>query len=634
MSNITIDFETAYDTAAKYSLRNLTVIEYVRDPRFQSFGASVKVGDQPSQWMNHAQLVDYFSTVDWSTTHMIGHNLMFDAFVLAFHYGHVAAHYIDTLKMARYCLGQSIKSHSLGTVYQAVTGLQGKQKVGALDELDGVFRPTPDQMQRLGEYAQDDADEAYAIFAALYPQFPAVEYPRMSWCVRMFVSPMLMLDPLKLEEVHEFEKKEKQELLDLVGYDIKQIRSNDQFAEILTQAGLASLPMKKSPSTGKDTYAFSKTDKEFQDLLDHDDRTIHDLVRCRLRVKTSIEETRAKRLADVHRRMGGWLPVPLNYCGAMPTNRLSGGEKLNLQNLGRGSKLRDAIVAPPGYKICAADLSNIELRIAMCVAKEISKVALLATGADLYCDFASTLYGRTVEKPDSRVHAPPIFKQHKDDRLVGKVSCLSLNYQSGADTYRQMLYVMGNGMWVPRQFAQSTVSLYRQMNPSLTNMWALLQQYLACMEEGKGMVNPTGAPLEFTADGIVLPSGFKIKYPKVGSAMKKNAWGKLQKQYHYRRYSRDNPSGKDYLYGGKILENICQALAREVLADIQDRVFAHLNILPALQVHDELVYVIHESMGDWFKEFIEMEMGRPLSWWPDLPLAAEAEIGDSYGDAK
>lgn len=928
---LTIDFETAYCSATKYSLRNLTVIEYVRDARFRSFGASIKVDDQPSQWMNHDRLVAYFETLDWSQVNMVGHNLMFDAFVLAFHYGKQAGRYFCTQKMARYVYGQSIKGHSLADVYLATTGRIAKGKVDALRELDGVFEPTPDQLQRLGEYAEDDADEAYAAFAVMFPSVPAVEHDRISWCVHMFVSPKLMLDLSKLDEVHYFEKTQKQFLLDAVGQDVKTMRSNQKFAQLLTDAGVTDLPMKVSKATGKDTYAFSKDDKHFVDLLDSPLPNVPDLVRCRIRVKTSIEETRAKRLADVHRRMGGWLPVPLNYCGAMPTNRLSGGEKLNLQNLGRGSKLRDAIVAPPGYLVCAADLSNIELRIAMAVAKETTKVQLLAQGEDLYCLFAGKLYNMTVTKgnktermvgkvsciaegeqvltkrglvaiedvhttdllwdganwvphggviqqgqkraifydglwatPDHRVRVgdewwtfgraadegahivdtgdgrrplryvddsvdstaerqgamPVRLRSHTDgtgiqsvtgkeprlrklrqahragrhrgsaqagkrygpalrepqqrklravrgagdkvpfrlgerrsavdqrtpaglvglpDRphrqrwalrgwqlatreskrerrqqaqhhygvvagaghtavavgaepvrihtgpaqggvgyerrghnqigggrseaqaqklahpektvavydildcgpnnrftVSGKLvhNCLSLNYQSGADTYRQMLFVMGDGMWVTKDFAQGTVTLYRNDHPNLVNTWSALQQYIVAMSQGSGVSNPTGAPLDFTADGIVAPSGFKIKYPKVQGAMKRNNWGKTSMQYSYNRYSRDNPSGRDNIYGGKVLENICQMLAREVLADIQDRVHSQCALLPALQVHDELVYVIPEGWEHTFPRYMEEEMGKALNWWPELPLAAEAAVGTCYGDAK
>lgn len=887
---LTLDFESAYDTTCKpqYSLRSLTVIEYVRDRRFQVFGASVKVDNQPSVWLTHNDLVDYFGSLDWSQVNLVGHNLMFDAFVLAFHYGHKAARYFDTLSMARYVYGQSIKGHSLADVYLAATGRHAKSQVAALRELDGVFSPTPYQLQRLGDYAKDDADEAYACFVAMFPHVPAVEHDRMSWCVRMFIEPVLMLDPAKLEEVHFFERTQKQHMLGKVGQDAKTMRSNQQFAKLLLDAGVTDIPMKRSKATGKDTYAFSKDDKDFVDLLDSPLPQVPDLVRARIRVKTSIEETRAKRLADVHRRMGGWLPVPLNYCGAMPTNRLSGGEKLNLQNLGRGSKLRDAIVAPPGYLICAADLSNIELRIAMAVAKEHAKVELLRQGEDLYCLFAGKLYRMTVTKkdktermvgkvsciaegqrvltdrglvaiegvretdllwdgvewvshdgvvcngekeviyhdglwatPDHRVRVGDAWVHHqraadtqasitrsgdgwravrvvdggqdgpvrRQDRVpvrlrgyalgkraqsgarqdprvrklrqtdcacrdgqaaqtrqrdattlrepkqhqlrklrwaghrvslplcercgavdtqeparvgeqvyrpdrqrralrgwqpatreskrepsqqtkhragivagpkravagVGREpvllhrmqpqggrghvwrgyntkrrarrsgeaqgvahptrkarvydivncgprnrftcegrlvhNCLSLNYQSGADTYRQMLFVMGDGMWVDKQFAQGTVQLYRDDHPMLVNTWKALQQYIVAMSQGSGIANPTGAPLDFTKDGIVSPSGFRIKYPKVEGRNAKNQWGGVSMQYSYLRHSKDNPSGRDNIYGGK-----CIAGDAEVLTN--DRGWVRLDsVTPESKVWDGHQFVEHSGLA-------------------------------------
>jgi DNA polymerase len=630
---VVIDFETFYDSAAKYSLYNLTTIEYVRSQRFKSYGASVKIDGSPSVWLDHDSLVLWLSGVDWSRTTAISHNALFDAFVLAMHYGVTPHRYLCTQKMARYVLGQSVRGHGLAEVFKHYTGRDAKQHGEALKALDGVTEPTPTMLANLGEYARDDADECWEIFCHMFPHMPAVEYDRLSWCVKMFTQPVLMLDVDKLDAVHKYEALQKAQALASIGETAKTIRSRTQFPEILKAAGLGShgfpdVPMKVSPTTKKDTFAFAKSDKDFVDLMDlkNEDGTEHriaSLVRTKLKVTSTIEETRARRLAEVARRMGGYLPVPLNYCGAMPTNRLSGGQLLNLQNLGRGSKIRDAIVAPEGYVIVAADLSNIELRINMVNAHEHQAVADLKSGEDLYCKFAAELYGY------------PVFKgQHKIERQVGKVAELSLGYASGWETFRQMLYDQADGMWVSRQFAEAAVATYRAGKPALQLLWNGFKQYLEAMEQGKGMANFTGAPVTLASDGMVLPSGFKIKYPNLKSTMATNKWGGVSKQFEYTRYSKDNPSGRGKIWHGQLVENLAQALAREVLADIQDRVYLRTGMLPALQVHDELVFVVHADHGQWLLDLCIEEMSRPLAWWPALPLAAEGAIGKSYGDAK
>ena len=101
--------------------------------------------------------------------------------------------------------------------------------------------------------------------------------------------------------------------------------------------------MKISPRTGKQTFAFSKTDEGFKKLQEHPDEKVQNLVAARLGTKSTLEETRTQRFIDIGNR--GSLPVPLKYYAAH-TGRWGGSDNVNLQNIPRKSVLKQSIWAP------------------------------------------------------------------------------------------------------------------------------------------------------------------------------------------------------------------------------------------------------------------------------------------------
>ena len=111
----------------------------------------------------------------------------------------------------------------------------------------------------------------------------------------------------------------------------EELMSNPKFAEILRKCGVEP-PMKISPTTGKDTYAFSKTDEEFKALLEHENVNVQAVVAARLGMRSTIEETRTERFIEIGQR--GLLPIPLRYYAAH-TGRWGGDDKVNMQNLPR-----------------------------------------------------------------------------------------------------------------------------------------------------------------------------------------------------------------------------------------------------------------------------------------------------------
>lgn len=179
--------------------------------------------------------------------------------------------------------------------------------------------------------------------------------------IKMFSEPVLDLDYSLLEQ-HLGEVRERKDALIMACHaDREVLQSNQKFAEVLMSMGVEP-PMKISPATGKETYAFAKSDPEFKALLDYPDEQVQALVAARLGTKSTLEETRTERFMEIADR--GLLPVPLKYYAAH-TGRWGGTDKLNLQNLpSRGSNtLKNAILPPPGHVMINCDSSQIEARV-------------------------------------------------------------------------------------------------------------------------------------------------------------------------------------------------------------------------------------------------------------------------------
>jgi DNA polymerase len=184
--------------------------------------------------------------------------------------------------------------------------------------------------------------------------------------IKMFSEPKLELNKGLLVRHLMDVRDKKEKLLASADVDKEDLMSNPKFAELLRQQGIEP-PMKISHTTGKETFAFAKTDEEFKALLEHDNPIVQVLATARLGNKSTLEETRTENFINIGNR--GLLPVPLKYAGATVSHRWSGVDGINLQNLPRSSPLRNAICAPKGMKLVAADLSNIELRLAYWFAK-------------------------------------------------------------------------------------------------------------------------------------------------------------------------------------------------------------------------------------------------------------------------
>ncbi len=318
MNILTLDFETYY--AKDYGLKKLTTEEYIRDPRFEAIGVAVKVcpSDDSSQvsaplWFSGSkkQIAEFLARFDWDNCIAVAHNAIFDMAILNWHFDIRPKRIADTLAMAR-----AVHSIEVGGSLAALSeyyklGVKGTEVHDALGKKRLDF--TPEELSAYGGYCVQDVELTYKLFNVLRQKIPNFELALIDLTTRMFTEPVLELDKGVLEAHLKQVLDTKAELMSKVEHEKTKLTSNPQFAELLRQYGVEP-PMKISPTTGKETYAFAKSDEAFKELQEHENPTVQALVAARLGVRSTIEETRTQRFIDIANR--GTLPIPLRYYAA------------------------------------------------------------------------------------------------------------------------------------------------------------------------------------------------------------------------------------------------------------------------------------------------------------------------------
>ncbi len=420
MNIITIDFETFYEKSG-FSLSKLTTEEYVRDDRFEVIGVAIKVNDGETEWASgtHEQMSKFLKTFPWEESMMLAHNCMFDGFIMSERFGIFPKVYADTLSMGRAIHGVEVGG-SLGVLAERYSiGVKGDEVITASGKRRVDF--TEEDLNRYGDYCVNDVELTHKLFSAMVRRgFPKTEMKLIDLTLRMFIQPKLDLDLNLLEQHYNDIRDAKAKLLVDAGMENRDdLMSNPKFAELLKGLGV-NPPMKISPATEKETFAFAKNDEEFKALAEHPDIRVQTLVAARLGTKSTLEETRTERFIGIAKR--GLMPVPLKYYAAH-TGRWGGSDSLNLQNLpSRGAnagKLKKAIIAPEGYLIIDADSSQIEARVLAWLSGQDDLTEAFRKGEDVYKIMASAIYSKSVEEIT------------KEERFVGKTTILGC---FGADT--------------------------------------------------------------------------------------------------------------------------------------------------------------------------------------------------------
>jgi DNA polymerase len=616
MQKLTLDFETYYDDV--YSLRKMPTAQYVYDERFHIHGLGVKFEDGESRYFdNLTDIENFLDAIDWNSTIVIGHNLLFDALILKVHFHYVAAEYIDTKYLAKQVMSY-LPRHDLQ--YLAAKLNIGKKLKRALHNVKGKRVLTKEESEELGIYCKHDCDLTWGIYDRLFGFSPEKEFKLMSLTTRMMVNPQFEVDVPLLKDFLQGLEEERAELVKASGVSLTTLRSTAKMVAALEPYGVTP-PQKVSPSDPDGVIminTFEKDHPEIAELLIHPEPAVRNIIKARLNVMSSIQINRAKRFIAVGEATGGVFPIPLVYCAAH-TGRWGGTDKLNAQNIPPGP-LREALMAPRHHVVLPVDLGQIEARITAWLAEHFELLLKFADpDLDPYCDFAAEFFNMSLEE------VVALGKKSKE-RFVGKTCILGLGFGMGWKRLRYEFLTKHawTGIVLSKDDAFRAVDLYRTLNLPIKLFWDFLTYTviprIATAPEGTEYGYKC---FQYGKDYIRLPSGRCLLYPNLRATEGEWPDGQPKLEWIY-----DYKNGTEKLYGGKLTENLAQGIARDLNGDYMLEIDKEYPL--ATMTHDENVVVVHKAKADEAYEYMHNIMTTPPEWAPDLPLEAEGAYNERY----
>ena len=627
---VTCDLETFY--SKDFSLTKSTTEEYVRSPQFETIGISLKLDDNPTVWVPQPRVDKVLRKTDWSDKLVICQNTAFDGAILNWRYDVNPLLWIDIMGMSR-ALFPHERSHSLKSQAERMgVGVKGDTVAKAIGMRYKDFSEL--DLAVYGNYCCNDSDLTKLLFDKYMAMgFPKIELRLLDLTLRMFIDPVLVLDePMLRKHLTEVQDR-KQALMESVRDTMlatadpdyvhaifsdgmagikKLLMSNDKFATLLRSYGVEP-PTKISHTTGKVAYAFAKTDEGLKALQESTDERVQTIVAARLGNKSTLEETRTQRFIEMAQR--GKFPVPLRYYGAH-SGRWSGQDSVNLQNLpSRGEnagRIKKSMLAPPGYVVIDCDSAQIEARTLAWLAGQADLVQAFENKEDVYTIMASQIYG---------IPQIQVTQGSGSQRQVGKTVVLGAGYGVGHAKLKLFLKTMA-GVDVTEDEAKRIINTYRNTYSRIPALWRSAEDALAALANGNGkQVDATGIIHAVPGKGLSLPNGLFIQYPDLRKVFDND--GKAKWLYTSKGVTTN-------IYGGKVVENFTQAVARCVVAEQMLKISQKYKVV--LTVHDAVACIAKIEEAAEAKAYVEECMSWRPKWAQGLPLACESGIGASYGD--
>lgn len=591
------------------------MVQYIRDPRFHAHGMAYKfLDDNRTHWITGDHVIEaWLRSINWANTVVVAHNVRFDAAIMRWHYGAPAPYaYMDTVGLAKAVLGENISSFSLKRIADYL-GLPPKGDLSC----DGIRNPSPEQLRILGEYCCNDVDVCGGIYGKLMPQFPQGQLFSMDWTIKCFIEPQLVLCEQTLSEGTKKERQRREEVIKASGVEKDVLSSNVKFAGLLRSRGIK-VETKISGRTGKEIPAFAKTDGGL-DALRTSAPALYD---ARIASKANLLETRGAALLGVAK--SGSFPFDVGFSGAVQTHRYSGGSGAggNPQNFTRGSFLRAAVSAPAGHSLVVGDFAAIEARLVAWLAKEPKLMTAFAEDIDVYSDFGSVIYGYPVNKHD-----------HPDERRFGKEGILGLGYQMGWFKFQQRVKAVLKKD-ISEKEAKRVVKLYRDTYFNIPILWENANNLLPLLADGKISIVWFAPFLRARKNALILPSGLSIQYPNLRYGVYFDRKAQEEREgWHYDAFFTAHEPEPVGIYGGMVIENICQALAGELCKESIER--AENNSLNCVgQIHDEVMAICPEGQEKESVQVLTKAMETIPYWFPAIKLKSEVGYGKNWNNAK
>ena len=697
-NHLYIDFETFFSEDYSLTKKDMTYLKFIKHQFFKIQSAAVRIGNGKTRYFRTAEEIrDYIeeALIENPDLVLVAQQAFFDGGIVRYHFGLEFKYCIDLPSLSR-AVWPNAMFHNLNAIGERLyPGDNSKQKSDDIAFTKGVYNWSDVIHERNERYNIQDTD-LLAEFVQYFINggFPHDVLLQQSIVNMMYFKPSFHADvPLLTKARDEAEKRQEEAVQAAIKFlqenarvnkhfwvtmadrdktkyptqkayseiyrrtfgmppmkDKSELRkvltSNDKFAYLLEKGFDIPVPLKQGSSKidpDAMTYALGKNDVEFQAMMTaHRDLAV--VWTGRMESKSNQEKTRATTFLEYADLCDGFIPVPLRNSAAH-THRLGGTESINMQNLGRKSPCRPALTGGGMYAINATDSSNIESRVSAWFCGHEEKLDLFRRGGDPYNETATVIFGYPVDRKSKTV-------DHSMQGAVGKATDLGCGYQMGADRFRDYLNAGPLGMdpifledipelaKYPNPY-KYVIDKYRKANYPIKDMWDTLQSTIFDMAR-KSCDYELG-PLLVRHERIWLPSGLSLHYPGLHKT----------KEGNWAYESRDG--GLSFLFGGKLLENIIQALSQIIILRQMVWISCYLELVygdearTALQVHDEVVSAFPLEgaeltgytdrgepiwkNGEKIKEVsadITAIMHRTDGWFDGIPIGAEGETHLQY----
>lgn len=475
-------------------------------------------------------------------------------------------------------------------------------------------------------YAQRDSELCWTLWNNFYAKWPKEER-FFSLLTLQMCSGGIYLDAEHLEAAREMLFSQKETALDHIPW--RPPLSMACLQKKCVEEGIT--PPRSLAMTDEECDQWMEMYRGRYEWVDH----MRNYRRCNMLDK-KIDKMLARQRAD------GRMPYELKYWGSH-TGRDSGSGGINVQNMPHGelygADLRASIMAPPGFKLVIADLEQIEARILLTLVKDAAQLELINGGMSPYVAHARTSMGYT----------EAILEKTSPTYRLAKARVLALGYGAGWRKFNVMAYLpMYLGRDAARVFAapvtKGQVASFSEYLSSFekdnlvrakwkardealerewTNSWLIVRDYRATNYRIVKFWKYLDEELrkDIGRDySIKIPSGRWLRYSRVKESAKDGVTAEI---------CRGDKLVRSKLYGGRLCENIVQALARDIFRDAATRVaLAGYRII--MRVHDELVCEVPASTAEADRLRIATLMSVCPSWLSNCPVSAEAKVTERY----
>ena len=617
---VALDFETYYEPKYSISTQGIDPWQYVNDNRFDAYLVAL--------WGKDWSFAGTVADAPWEKLNgqtVVAHNARFDR--LVFNKLQNSGAICSSIKISAWMCTMDFCS-----LLQLPKSLKAAVKCVFNQDIDKNIRDSmkgrriedllPSEKDAVFKYALADASWSYLLYNKLVKKVLDVEQCLIMHSLDIgfdgiHVNKILLEQGIKkLEDI-------KAQLSKKCPFG----QSNQKLFKFLQDKGF-SIPS----STDSDNLAYKEWSKKNPKANQHviniqKLRSYNKLLETFYRIKSRLTEQNI-------------FPFELNYYGAGVTGRWSGGGKVNMQNPPKQKiaeiSAREIFTPRPGCKFIISDLSQIEPRCLAWLVGDEKFLQYAKQGQDAYEAHARASMGYNNPKPLKEVD--PELRHMAKARVIG------LGYQMGPSRFKDNLKET-QGVDISIQKAKTIVYDYRKSNPKIVNFWKLLSRELELASLKKNLDGSHNKEKTFET---ILPSGRSLKYFWIKKESSLNLkfpeyYGILTKcdeTQANKIHNSKNPKKRTKLYGGLLCENIIQAIARDVMADILLRIELVLTAkfekpkevkrFVRWTCHDELIIEVLEKNAETAAKIVNKIMTTPPNWADGLPLHCDLEIKDFY----